>query len=67
MRRIYFVDHMENIGRYAKDDRLEKLRKILRLMRDSGINTSETFIDNRIATRTDSEFECIPDPTTLSV
>jgi hypothetical protein len=43
---------MEYIGRYAKDDRLEKLRKVLRTMQDSGINTSHTFINNKIATRT---------------
>jgi hypothetical protein len=52
IRRIHFIDHIEYIGHYAKDDCLEKLRKVLRLMRDSGINTSETFIDNTIATRT---------------
>lgn len=36
---------------YAKDDRLEALRKVLREMRISGINTSDKFIDERIAAR----------------
>jgi hypothetical protein len=50
-KRIYFIDHMEYIGIYAKNDRLEILRQTLRKMKDSGINTSDEYIDERIATR----------------
>lgn len=42
---------MEYIGTWAKNDRLEALRDVLREMQISGINTSDKFIDERIAAR----------------
>jgi hypothetical protein len=42
---------MEYVATYASDDRLEALRTVLREMRTSGINTSDKFIDERIAAR----------------
>jgi hypothetical protein len=61
-RRVYFMDHMEYTARYASDDRLEALREVLRQMRASGINTCDTFINKRIASRAAKRLQALVAP-----
>lgn len=63
-RRVYILDHMEFIQRWADVDRLQALKTLLRAMNKlSGIRSSETWIDSRIsALRFDASSQQLEEP-----